>query len=876
MRNKRLLLFLLFVLFYGIRSVAWTTSKSAIIDGIRYYVIIGYAGDSSTAIVEKGEDCSGDITIPSSINVSDMYGTKAVATVISIADSAFSGCKNITSISIPADVKSIGEGVFDDCPKLEAINMKSNKYYTSLYGVLYSKGYNNKLVRYPEGKKETIFTIPNDVSEIGEDAFKNCENLTALNANEANQTYTSIDGVLYSKDKTTIERYPTGRKDNGFEIPSFVESLGWNVFKYCKNLTSITISCNVKCIFCSFDYCSNLETINVDHDNEYYTSDDGVLYDKSMTNLRRFPEGKKRTSFVMPNTVEHINSYGFRNCEIAQVTISNRINTIDSYAFAYSKISQVILHDNIHTIKSDAFFHSKITSINIPSSVTNLYYNKNGDPFGECFDLTAINVDNSNSEFCSENGILYNKDKSTILRYPQKHPTTSFTIPDFVTNIGDYAFQNCSKLTNLTIPNSVTGGVGVNAFDNCSELNDLFIYVTNNVLNLSLNGVELKYSMYMGGVGGKCSVHVPAGLYDEYKKIEPFSNHVIVSENLLLTGFDYSIIKTSVSPTCVTLKAKFTDSFFHIAEIGVEGQKIEDRGDSIIVKSLKPGTYYKRDFYAMADDGYKETRSFNFTTSALELATLQPKCVSSSCAIVAAKTNISDDESSVGFQWKKYDAPESLNPNEGYAAIYNGQLEGYIKNLQPTSYYNVRAFYKSSDEQYYYGEWITFDPSDFSYFEPTVHTYNVTNVTATTAKVKGYVLAGTDDITEQGFEYRPLDSNDAKKWAMIAAAADNPGDDVITVFATGQVMTAELRDLKPETTYTCRAFVKTATSTTYGEEQTFTTTADVTGIATVDADASKLDIEGCYDLSGRKIDTMQHGINIIRYTDGTTRKVFVR
>ncbi len=251
--------------------------------------------------------------------------------------------------------------------------------------------------------------------------------------------------------------------------------------------------------------------------------------------------------------------------------------------------------------------------------------------------------------------------------------------------------------------------------------------------------------------------------------------------------------------------------------------------------------------------------------------------MSSSCAIVAAKTNISDDEPSVGFLWKKYDAPESLNPNEGYAAIYNGQLEGYIKNLQSTSYYNVRAFYKSAGGTYYYGDWVTFDPSDFSYFEPTVHTYNVTDVTSNTAKVKGYVMAGTDNITEQGFEYRPLETNGAKTQIVrVAAAADNSGDDVITVFATGQVMTAELRDLKPETTYTCRAFVKTATGTTYGEEQTFTTTADVTGIDTVDADAPKPDIEGCYDLSGRKIDTMQYGINIIRYTDGTTRKVFVR
>ena len=278
----------------------------------------------------------------------------------------------------------------------------------------------------------------------------------------------------------------------------------------------------------------------------------------------------------------------------------------------------------------------------------------------------------------------------------------------------------------------------------------------------------------------------------------------------------------------------------------------------------------------MADDGYKETRNFYFTTPALSLTTLQPKSVSSSSAIVAASTNISEDETNVGFQWKKYDAPESLKPNEGYAAIYGGQVEGYIKNLQPTSYYNVRAFYKSADEQYYYGEWITFDPSDFSYFEPTVHTYNVTNVTATTAKVRGYVLAGTDNITEQGFEYRPLRAGGAKTQTVRVAAAEQSDDDVLTVFATGQVMIAELSGLKPETAYVCRAFVRTANGTTYGEEQTFTTAVDLTGIANVRTEATAPTVDGYYDLNGRKIDMPEHGINIIRYTDGTTRKIFVK
>lgn len=171
-------------------------------------------------------------------------------------------------------------------------------------------------------------------------------------------------------------------------------------------------------------------------------------------------------------------------------------------------------------------------------------------------------------------------------------------------------------------------------------------------------------------------------------------------------------------------------------------------GNKITVTGLKPNTEYTIEYTVETNEGSAETVSETFTTDILELITLQPKGVSERCSIVAATTNISEEETNVGFQWKKYDAPASLAPSEGYAAIYNGQIEGYIKNLQPTSYYNVRAFYKSNDGIYYYGDWVTFDPSDFSYFEPTVHTYEATDVTARSAKVKGYVLVGTDNIIE--------------------------------------------------------------------------------------------------------------------------------
>lgn len=156
-----------------------------------------------------------------------------------------------------------------------------------------------------------------------------------------------------------------------------------------------------------------------------------------------------------------------------------------------------------------------------------------------------------------------------------------------------------------------------------------------------------------------------------------------------------------------------------------------------------------------------------------------------------------------------------------------------------------------------------------------MHTYPIDEVTTATASVRGYVLAGTDEITAQGFEYWPLGESQAAAMT-VSTAQTRAGDGVSVVMATGQVMTAELTNLLPNTTYCCRAFVKTVAGTTYGEEQTFTTMQGATGISTVETEDGEPTIVGYYDIGGRKLNEPQHGINIVKYSDGTARKVLVK
>ena len=533
-------------------------------------------------------------------------------------------------------------------------------------------------------------------------------------------------------------------------------------------------------------------------------------------------------SFTVPDFVTDIGSGAFAGyCNLTTIIVPNTVTHIGDLAFSgCSSLSSITIPNSITYIGRATFSGCNgLTSIILPSSITSI---------GE-------------SAFSYCNGL------------------TSVILPSSITSIGESAFSNCDNLTSVTIPNSVIQ-LGNYAFSQCSKLTSISLRNTKDLLSSGLSNSTFY------GINTNCILYVPMGLKEKYEQSIHKQHFSQIEEmDFLIKSIE---VNGNLTPTgCLILRGICTEDFANIIESGFKNFGQED---SITLKSLDPGKEFNITYYAISDDGYREEKTLSFTTPALELTTLQPRCVSSSCAIVAATTNISEEETNVGFQWKKYDAPASLKPNEGYSAIYDRQLEGYIRNLQPTSYYNVRAFYKSAAGNYYYGAWVTFDPSDFSYFEPTVHTYAAEAVTANSARVKGYVLAGTDEIEEQGFEYWPTGTDESQAKSVRAAKAEAETDGIQTVFATGQVMTAELRDLRSATTYCLRAFVKTAAGKTYGEEQTFTTPGLPTDITDAATSTTAPTVEGYYDLNGRKFETPQRGINIIRYSNGTTRKIVVR
>ena len=225
----------------------------------------------------------------------------------------------------------------------------------------------------------------------------------------------------------------------------------------------------------------------------------------------------------------------------------------------------------------------------------------------------------------------------------------------------------------------------------------------------------------------------------------------------------------------------------------------------------------------------------------------------------------------MGFEWRRYDWPDEIENRAGGAYIYASTIEGSIKNLNAEKFWKIRPYFRSQAGNSYWGDWVTIDPSDASFFEPSVHTYNSISVSGNTVEVKGFVMQGSDDVEEQGFMYWKDEPTSTRK-----GAKDIPAN-AKRVVANGNMMVASLEGLDYETEYHYVAFVTTSGNETfYGEQQTFRTgEIDPDGIEGVEASEDAVEVAR-YDLQGRKIAEPQKGINIIRYSDGSTRKVMVK
>mgnify|MGYP003247781163 CR=1 FL=1 len=237
------------------------------------------------------------------------------------------------------------------------------------------------------------------------------------------------------------------------------------------------------------------------------------------------------TSVVIEPGVTSIGSLAFYECSnLTSITIPSGFISIGDYAFwNCTGLTSITIQNGVTSIGTGAFWNcTGLTSITIPSSVTSIGVNV----FYNCTGLTDITVDSNNSSFCSESGVLFNKDKTTLIYYPLGKNDSSYTIPDGVTVIEQYAFYCNSKLTSVTIPSGVTS-IGEMAFRECSGLTS--VIVPSSVTSIEYNAFWCCFNLIIYIPGG-----ITIGIDAFYSTAAKITYTVDSSNNVKITDISLS------------------------------------------------------------------------------------------------------------------------------------------------------------------------------------------------------------------------------------------------------------------------------------------------------------------------------------------------
>ena len=435
--------------------------------------------------IENGIVYNADFTkIVKALSLPENYVMKS--TVTEIGQYAFSGNTTVKTATINQTVTEISYGAFYGCSALESVAMPEG---------IVSIG----LSAFKDSGLKSV-TLPSTVEYIDDQAFEDCRALTSATLNEG---LTDICSFAFENTGLTSVVIPDSVTWIGYKafydcdsltnvvIGSGVGELTSSNFADCDSLKEFNVPATVEQVSASvIRDCSSLEKINVDSNNPNYSSIDGVLFDKPAEYLLTYPDGKAG-AYTVPSSVIDIQGAAFDNAsKLASVVIPNSVTYINSNTFINcTALNNVVLSENITDIDSYAFENCRsLTEINIPASVTWI----SGRAFLDCTALKAINVAEANNEYASQNGILYSKDKETLILAPYGiegavtipqgtkyisafndcEKVTSIVLPEGVTSIGGSAFSGCTSLTDISIPDSVTE-ISYQAFSGCSSIKSI-------------------------------------------------------------------------------------------------------------------------------------------------------------------------------------------------------------------------------------------------------------------------------------------------------------------------------------------------------------------------------------------------------------------
>ena len=409
--------------------------------------------------------------------------------VADIADYAFYNCSNIMLVSFPAATQSIGMRCFANCTRLMSVNFANAEtkigkeafdntgwYNLQADGLIYL---NNRCLGYKGAEPTGVLTIKDGTISIAHAAFANCAEITTINLPAS--LVTIDDSVFTNCSKLAIQSLPANLTNIGeyafkgcadifyLPIPNSVNRIGKYAFANCSGISDLTISTGITTLEPGvFEGCTSLYSVSIP--NTVTKIDQRAFYGCSGLALltigtavesieaSAFQGCTSLASLSIPNSVKVIRANAFNGCTtLASITIPATVDTLGARAFYNCTLaSSIAIGNGVKSIETETFYGcSNATTITIGSNVNNI----EKDAFTNTGWYTA-----------QANGLLYLD--NWCLGYKGDKPTGVLSIQENTKGFSNYAFENCTGITSLTMPTSMLY-IGRHAFSGCDQITAL-------------------------------------------------------------------------------------------------------------------------------------------------------------------------------------------------------------------------------------------------------------------------------------------------------------------------------------------------------------------------------------------------------------------
>lgn len=772
------------------------------------HLVIPSTVDSISNYAFYGCSALQQINIPQSIKsladgVLSYSGIKTLdipSSVNYIGESAFSNCKSLQSIKLPERLTLLNYNLFDGCERLSDIQIPST--VTAIEDCAFNGCKALKTITLPA----SLCTFEN-TSWSDNSIFSGCSALKSILVEAGNKYYESDGTALYNKAKDTLVCFPAGV--TSYVVPQSVKTIARKAFCGCDSLQNIMFEDGVSDLVIeqyAFENCKNINRLVITSgikETKYGAFNDAHINKLVITTTH--PRSFYEYYLLRDNTIETI----------------------------YAPASDLSIIKNLKSstlIPLDAIYVASDITIGSRSIVFKLVKNEELSGLDELPVNTYPCVKIGNKEIeADENGRYVHAGLA-----PDREFTYTISAKDSQgENVGSaYSFtkETASLFKSFTLNSGQTyvasSNIRLNVDPEMEQPDECrFVYGYSYTKSCDLKYSDEVQSIKFTGFWPSTTVTL------NYQELKDGKVTYSKEYNIMTKDMGLSAEFGKITPTSYTMTGS-RNKTYHDAEVVDEGwtldrKTITQHGSTLHVTGCEPESYVNAGYAVMVKNG-SETKLYYYSPNnskqlpALTLETVaEAKATSNTVALICATTNIDDEEANTGFEWRRYDAPDLVPSSKANCPVVDGIMTGALRNLSASTYYKFRPFYKAESGKTWYGEWSAFGTADaYVYFDPTVRTYAVVCHDENSATVSGFIIAGSDDIKEQGFEYWKRDDAYATAKHATATTDDNTHQ---TVVATGQRMSAVLQNLEPNTTYIVRAYVTTEHGTTYGEEQIFST-----------------------------------------------------